>query len=69
MTPREEELFEALMDAAAHLIGAASAYRTFASRHASVGRAKSDALFTTRVADFERAAKRAQTAVRKFAKT
>lgn len=68
MTKREEELFEALMDAAAHLIGAASAYRRHASRHATVGRAISDAMFTTRVEDFERAAKRAQATVRKFAK-
>lgn len=63
-----DEMLEALMDAAAHLIGAAFAYRRHASRHASVGLAMSDPMYTTRVKDFERAAKKAQTAVRKFCK-
>lgn len=57
------ELHEALKDAAANLIGAASAYRVYASRHKSVGRATADPLFTTRANDFDKAAKRAQDAL------
>lgn len=52
-------LREALVDAAAHLRGAASAYREYAARHRSVGRAKPDPFFTTRVKDFDKAADRA----------
>ena len=54
------EMREGLADAAAHLAGAASAYRAHASRHRSVGRATSDPFFTTRVGDFDRAAERAR---------
>lgn len=57
-------LVEALRDATAHLVGAASAYRKHAARHRSVGRAATDPFFTTRAADFERAAKRAQAALK-----
>ena len=56
-------LREALVDAAAHLRGAASAYREHAARHRSVGRAKPDPFFTTRVGDFEKAADRAVAAL------
>ena len=59
------ELLEALLDATAHLVGAASAYRTYARRHTSLGRGWADPVFTTRAADFDRAAARAQAAVRK----
>lgn len=55
---------EALMDATANLVAAASAYQKYAARHRSVGRATADPMFTTRVADFEKAAKRAQSAIR-----
>lgn len=61
-----EDVTEALLDATAHLVAAASAYRTYAARHRSVGRALADPFFTTRAADFERAAERAQAAVRKL---
>ena len=54
------EMREGLADAAAHLAGAASAYRAHAARHRSVGRATSDPFFTTRVGDFDRAAERAR---------
>lgn len=54
---------EALTDAAAHLAGAASAYRRHAARHRSQGRAVADALFSTRADDFDRAARRASAAL------
>lgn len=60
------ELKEALIDATAHLVGAASAYRKHAARHRSVGRAQADPFFTTRAVDYEKAAERAQAAVRKL---
>lgn len=53
----------ALTDAAAHLAGAASAYRRHAARHRSQGRAAADALFSTRADDFDRAARRASAAL------
>lgn len=58
-------LREALSDACAHLAGAASAYRTYASRKIRIGlpRASADPFFTTRVEDFEKAAQRARTAL------
>ena len=59
-----EKMREALMDATANLVAAASAYQKYAARHRSVGRATADPMFTTRVADFEKAAKRAQSAIR-----
>lgn len=55
---------EALKDAAAHLVGAASAYREHAARSSSVGRAKVDPFFTTRASDFDKAADRARAALR-----
>lgn len=64
LTAENAELREALMDATAHLVAAASAYQKYAARHRSVGRATADPMFTTRVADFEKAAKRAQSAIR-----
>lgn len=63
-SPAPAGLREALLDATAHLVAAASAYRKHASRHRSVGRAETDPFFSTRVADFEKAAGRAQTAIR-----
>lgn len=57
------ELLEALMDAGAHLIGAASAYQRHAARHRSVGRAKADPFFSTRATDFTKAAERARLAI------
>lgn len=64
---REGELdaaTEALKDATAHLVGAASAYREHAARSSSVGRAKVDPFFTTRASDFDKAAERARSALR-----
>ncbi len=58
---------EALKDAAAHLVGAASAYREHAARSSSVGRAKVDPFFTTRASDFDKAADRARAALRALA--
>lgn len=54
----KEELYEALIDATAHLVGAASAYQTFAgnSRRAGVR----DALYNTRLQDFNKAVARAR---------
>jgi hypothetical protein len=57
---REEALFDALVDATASLAGAASAYRSHASRHRSVGRATADPFFTTRASDFDKAVERAR---------
>jgi hypothetical protein len=58
-----ERLREALRDAAATLIGAASAYRKFARRSSSLSpRAEVDPFFTTRAADFDMAAERARMA-------
>ena len=53
----------ALIDATAHLAGAASAYRKHAARHKSQGRAVADAMFSTRVVDFEKATDRARAAL------
>lgn len=65
---RQVEVEDALMDAVAHLAAAASAYRTYARRAPHLRpRAEADAFFTTRVRDFERAAKRAQAACREVA--
>ncbi|PWC69124.1 hypothetical protein TSH7_01380 [Azospirillum sp. TSH7] len=56
---------EALVRATVHLVGAASAYRTHARRHHTLTpRAVTDPLFTTRAADFERAADSAGMACR-----
>lgn len=59
------EMEHALLDATAHLVGAASAYRTFAKRSPGQGKAETDALFSTRASDFDKAAKRAQNFLRK----
>ena len=62
-------LQEALLDATASLVAAASAYRKYASRHRRVGRAAADPFFCTRVHDFEKAAERAQAAIRQLPTT
>ena len=49
---------EGLIDAAANLAAASSAYRNHASRHRSAGRATPDPFFKTRAADFEHASDR-----------
>ncbi len=54
---------EALADSAAHLTGAASAYRKYASRHKSQGRAVADPFFKTRADDFDKAAARSRAAL------
>lgn len=58
-------LRDALADAAAHLIAATSAYRTYANRAAKFGRPPADAFYGTRSGDFEAAADRASDAVRR----
>jgi hypothetical protein len=57
-------LREGMLDATASLAGAASAYRQYASRHRSVGRAQADPFFTTRASDFDRAVARARAVLR-----
>lgn len=52
-----------LMDAVASLAAAASAYRTYAKRHTFVGRAETDAFFTTRIKDMDRAVERGRAAL------
>lgn len=55
----QAELEEALRDAVAHLAGAASAYRTYAKRYSKLRpRAETDAFFSTRVEDMDRAVER-----------
>jgi hypothetical protein len=66
---KETQLKEALIDATVHLVAAVSAYRTYTKRHHSMGRAKTDPFFTTRIVDFEKAVERAQAAVRKLCLT
>jgi len=55
---------DSLIDAVAHLVGAASAYKIYAKRHASQGKAETDALFSTRVADMDKAVLRGVAALR-----
>lgn len=55
------KLYEALMDATAHLAGATSAYETFAGNSKRAG--KRDALYSTRLADFQKALERARKAL------
>lgn len=62
-------LREALLDAAAHLVGAASAYRKYASRSRTVGRSSTDPFFTTRLMDFDAATARVQAALAETAAT
>lgn len=65
-----EQLIEAFVDAAAHLVAAASAYEKHASRSRHLKpRAVADALFTTRINDFKQAAARAQAACQKLKET
>lgn len=53
--------YDDLATIATHLIAAASAYRTFARRHGSVRpKGETDALFTTRADDFDKAAAKAR---------
>jgi hypothetical protein len=54
---------DALIDAVAHLAGAASAYWTYACRHPSQGRAMVDAFFSTRAADMDKAVERGRAAL------
>jgi hypothetical protein len=67
MAERDAEiarLWEALLDATAYLVGAASSYRTYARRGGDIRpRAEVDAFFTTRVGDYDRAAERARAAL------
>src|SRR6056297_2689978 len=58
-----DTLQEALLDTAAHLVGAASAYTRFAKRHHSHGKPDTDALYVTRVKDFAAAVSRARVAL------
>ena len=58
-----KRLREALLDACASLVGAASAYRKHAARHKSAGRAVADPFFRTRADDFDKAAGRALVAL------
>ena len=65
--PNTKQLIEAFVDAAAHLVAAASAYEKHASRARHLKpRAVADALFTTRLNDFKQAAARAQAACQKL---
>jgi hypothetical protein len=62
-------LREAHLDATAHLVGAASAYRKHACRSRLVGRGQADPFFTTRIGDFDAAAARARAALAETAAT
>ncbi len=57
---KEKALVEALKDATASLVGAASAYREYARRYKERG--PSDPFFSTRANDFDKAAERAREA-------
>ena len=62
------EIKATLRDVAAHLVGAASAYRRHARRNSALKpRAETDPHFTTRAEDFDEAAKRAIRAVQRYA--
>jgi len=54
---------EAFLPTAANLAGAASAYRRFARRHPSKGKADVDALFSMRADDFDKAVDYARAAL------
>lgn len=58
-----KEFIEALTDATAHLMGATSAYKDFAGNFKRPG--KRDALYSTRLKDFEKACDRARAALLK----
>ena len=55
---------EALMDVTAAMVGAASAYRTYAKRSSLLGKAETDPFFGTRVADMDKAVERARAALK-----
>jgi hypothetical protein len=61
---RIAQLKGALLDATASLAAAASAYRTYASRHISRGNPTKDALYGTRVHDFDKSVSRARAALK-----
>jgi hypothetical protein len=63
MSDEEDRLRKALMDATAHLAGAVSAYETFAGNSKRSG--KRDALYSTRLSDFQKALARARTELKK----
>ena len=60
---REDTARDALIAATAALAGSASAYRRYAKRHKSRGIAETDALFSTRADDFDKAVKAARAAL------
>lgn len=60
---RIDALERALLDATAHLAGAASAYRQYACRHVSKGNPCADPFYSTRVQDFDKATSRARAAL------
>ncbi len=62
--PTIDQLQEALIDATAHLAGAASAYKEYAGNAERAGRR--DALYTTRLSDFEKATERASAVCRRI---
>lgn len=66
---REAALIDALKDAAAHLAGAASAYRRYVRRHVTRGMAEVDPFFSTRADDFDKAAGRVRDALRAAVQT
>lgn len=59
------ELIEALRDAGAHLIGATSAYKTFAAQIDNM-KPDPDALFKTRLSDYEKACERVRAALKQY---
>ena len=59
----KERLRDALFSATASLAGAASAYRNYAKRHKLHGTAETDAVFSTRVNDFDKAVNSARAAL------
>jgi len=62
---RVRVLTEALLDATANLAGAASAYRKYAKRYTGITpKAETDAFYSTRVDDFDKATERARAAIR-----
>lgn len=61
------ELREVLLDAAAHLAAASSAYQTYAKRSPRFGKPETDALFSTRIADFQKSSDRVSKAAMRFA--
>lgn len=65
-TDRITELRTDIRYLAAQVIAMASSYETYAARHRSMGRAKVDALYGTRVRDYQRAAERASEIARKY---